>query len=328
MTNMGSVRMRIVFGSFLIGLLSLVASGQSSEHEAPACKKTITFAIAEGGQPVPAIPRVAAKWLGKAKHIRDYPGLCFSQVPSSNTINYIVIFSDSEPSFDGLKPSAQTYTSAGPISNDPAAVSSYGGTWSYSYVGKLPGSNTSSVDLQRVDTATKNLVIRAYNQEGHEVAHYGAARSLTDETLLRNVIADIERDRTETPPKKKVTAPLSIYYVNCDVDSTTPVSPAPTSASSNAGTEEGSTRIQSATVTASTPKPHPSLEFVSNPTGAEIYLDGRYIGKTPLITSVDPGMHTLVIRKEDFTTWQRRIEVSSVGHKVSAYLERKFLLLK
>ena len=106
---------------------------QAPEPVPVACTKTVTFAIAEGGQPVPAIPKFAAKWIGKAKHVEGFPDMCLAQIPSSKTANYVVIFSTTEASFDGLTPSAHTYTSTGPLSGNFAGVSSYGGTWNYSY---------------------------------------------------------------------------------------------------------------------------------------------------------------------------------------------------
>ena len=323
----GQFPMRIVRAALLVMTLSAVAMGQSSAPAPMACKKTITFAIAAGGQPVPAIPKFASKWFGKTKRVQSYADLCFSQTPSPNTVNYLVIFSDGEAGFDGLVPSVHTYTSAGPLSGNVAGVSGYGGTWNFSYTGKLPENSTTTVDLQRVDTATSNFVIRAYNQQGREIGHYMLAGWLTKEKLLDNVLSGIERDQVEPSSPKKVAVPLSVYYVNCDTDSTQPTLPTVTPLSPTApkpGLADGA--LASAVVPA--PKPRPTLEFASNPPGADIYLDGAYVGKTPFRITVEPGMHRLVISKQDFSTWQQKVEVSSAGRKISAYLERRFLLLQ
>ena len=303
----------------LLCLGSLVSSGaaavQSPEPVPVACAKTISFAITEGGQPVPAIPRFAGKWIGKKYHVGGYPELCLSQIPSSSTANYVVIFSTSDSNFDGLTPSAHTYTSTGPLSGNVAGISSYGGTWNYSYTTTLPPATTSSIDLLRVDASKKMLVIRVYDQEGRQVSRYAVDSDHSREKLLEQMIVDIHRAPVEKPAHKRVTAPLSVYYVNCDVDSTVPISamaagdPAP-------GVE---------------PKPTPpapaTLDLVSTPAGAYIFLDGVYVGQSPFTTVVVPGEHVLLMHKQDFGTWQRKIQVAAGSRRVAAYLERKYLTL-
>src|SRR6516165_3113546 len=169
-SGQGSMRMLWVWAVALLGCAMAVAQ---TPAPAPAtCTKTITFAGAENGQPVPAIPKYAAKWIGKSRHVEGYPDMCLSQMPSSKTANYIVIFSSSESSFDGLTPTAHTYSSTSPLSADAAGVSSYGGMWNYSYSGTLPKTATSSLDLAHIDSSKKELVLRAYDQQGNQVSHY------------------------------------------------------------------------------------------------------------------------------------------------------------
>ena len=174
--------MRTAWISAAILLVSTFTMGQSSASAPTPCTKTISFAIAEGGQPVPAIPKFAAKWIGKTKHIAGYPELCLAQIPSTSTANFLVIFATSDSSFDGLTPSAHTYTSTGPMSGDLAS-SSYGGTWNYSYLGTGPSATTSSIDLQRVDSSRKMLEVRAYDQQGRQLSRYSVdARTYARET--------------------------------------------------------------------------------------------------------------------------------------------------
>ena len=119
---------------------------------------------------------------------------------------------------------------------------------------------------------------------------------------------------------------MSVYYVNCDVDASAPAANAV--ASSVTASKPGVAEISDQSHVVSTPKLHPAVEFGSSASGADIYLDGIYVGKTPLTTRVEPGMHKLVISKQDFSTWQQKVEVSAAGRKVSAYLDRKFLMLE
>ena len=311
--------MKVTWIIVLVLQLSAFATAESPLPEQVSCAKTISFAIAEGGQPVPAIPKFAGKWIGKKYHFEGHPELCLSQIPSSSTANYVVIFSISESSFDGLTPSAHTYTSTGPLSGNVAGVSSYGGTWNYSYTRALPPGTTSSIDLQKVDASKKVLVVRAYNQQGRVVSHYSVDADHSREKSLEQVITDIHRDIVEAPAHNRVAAPLSVYYVNCDVDS-------PTQASQMASTEPAVTSKEPVPTSKLTP-PLASLDFWSNPAGADIYLDGSYIGKSPFATIVAPGEHVVQMRKPEFGTWQRKIQVTAGPRRVPAYLERKFLTL-
>jgi hypothetical protein len=57
----------------LIFLLATAALGWGSDPgpPLPGCSKNVSFAIAEGGQPVPAIPKFAVKWIDKMSHQPD-----------------------------------------------------------------------------------------------------------------------------------------------------------------------------------------------------------------------------------------------------------------
>jgi hypothetical protein len=309
--------MKIAFRLFLIIAMAAIAAAQSpAPPVSVACAKTISFAMAEGGQPVPAIPKFAAKWIGKKYHVEGHPELCLSQIPSASTANYVMIFSTSEASFDGLSPTAHTYTSSGPMSGNLAGISSYGGTWNYSYTGVLPPATTSSIDLQRIDASKKVLVIRAYSQQGRQVSHSSVDSDHSREKLLEQVIADIHRDVMEAPEHKRITAPLSVYYVNCDVDSPTP---AMLTASANPPTARPEPKPPAPT------PPQATLDISSDPAGADIYLDGSYLGKSPFTAIVAPGEHVVLMRKAEFGTWQRKIQIAPGPRRVTAYLERQLL---
>ena len=301
-------------------MVSVIAVGQSPAPDPPSCIKTISFAAAEGGQPVPAIPKFAAKWIGKTKHIEGYPEMCLSQIPSSRTANYVVIFATSESSFDGLTPTAHTYTSTTPlVSGSPGPVS-YGGTWSYSYTGRLPLPTTSSLDLLRIDDSKKTLVLRAYNQQGRLLSHYNVDADHNREKLLETVLGDIHRDVPERVDQKHVAAPLSVYYVNCDVDSPGPSSMVAANASPPSHADPKPAPPPA-------PPSLPALQFWSDPAGADIFVDGGYLGRTPFTSNVRPGEHVVMMQKVEYGVWQRKIQVTAGERKVGAILERKFLNL-
>lgn len=58
-----------------------------------------------------------------------------------------------------------------------------------------------------------------------------------------------------------------------------------------------------------------SIEVVSLPAGSALYLDGNYLGLTPIedyfdITSVNPGTHTVLLRHTDYQDFTRNVYVA------------------
>jgi len=63
------------------------------------------------------------------------------------------------------------------------------------------------------------------------------------------------------------------------------------------------------------------IEITSVPTGADVDLDGNFIGNTPSTIGVPPGDHTISVRKKGYKIWERKIKVSSGKVNVFAELE-------
>src|SRR5215471_5638223 len=55
------------------------------------------------------------------------------------------------------------------------------------------------------------------------------------------------------------------------------------------------------------------IEISSIPPGADIELDGKFVGSTPSSITVAPGDHEIAIKKTGFAVWDRKTTVSS-GH--------------
>ncbi len=66
-----------------------------------------------------------------------------------------------------------------------------------------------------------------------------------------------------------------------------------------------------------------TLEFSSNPAGADIEVDGNFVGTTPSSITVTPGDHAITIRKSGYKTWERKMKTSSGNVKVVADLEQE-----
>ena len=64
------------------------------------------------------------------------------------------------------------------------------------------------------------------------------------------------------------------------------------------------------------------LNIVSNPAGAEISVDGNFVGDTPSDLTVPSGVHTITITKHGYKPWERRLTVSGGKINVTADLEQ------
>lgn len=50
-------------------------------------------------------------------------------------------------------------------------------------------------------------------------------------------------------------------------------------------------------------------EITSNPDGAEIFFDDKFVGNTPATLRLTEGTHTLILRSQHYADWQRSITV-------------------
>ena len=71
---------------------------------------------------------------------------------------------------------------------------------------------------------------------------------------------------------------------------------------------------------AATP-PNGQLQISSTPDGADIEIDGSFVGNTPSSVGVAPGQHDISVKKTGFKPWERKITVSSGQVNVNAALE-------
>jgi PEGA domain len=52
-----------------------------------------------------------------------------------------------------------------------------------------------------------------------------------------------------------------------------------------------------------------TVSFSSEPSGADIYIDGKFVGQTPATISVQPGSHVVLVKAMGRKNWQRDLEV-------------------
>jgi hypothetical protein len=80
-----------------------------------------------------------------------------------------------------------------------------------------------------------------------------------------------------------------------------------------------------ATVAVPVPPPSPaqaSVAIDSTPPGADIEIDGAFVGNTPSTISVAPGSHQIVVKKKGFTDWTKTLNVTGGSVHLNAELEQ------
>ena len=70
------------------------------------------------------------------------------------------------------------------------------------------------------------------------------------------------------------------------------------------------------------PEMNASVALSSNPAGADVEIDGAYVGSTPSSVHLEPGDHTIVISKKGFASWQKKIKITKGEVTVNAELEQ------
>jgi len=64
-----------------------------------------------------------------------------------------------------------------------------------------------------------------------------------------------------------------------------------------------------------------SLMIDSTPPGADIAVDGGFVGDTPSTVSVAPGTHEITVSKKGFSAWNRKLNVTGGNIHLSASLD-------
>jgi hypothetical protein len=64
-----------------------------------------------------------------------------------------------------------------------------------------------------------------------------------------------------------------------------------------------------------------SIMVDSSVSGADIEVDGNFVGNTPSKVEVTPGSHAITVKKKGYQNWTRTMNVSGTGAKVNAELD-------
>jgi len=67
-----------------------------------------------------------------------------------------------------------------------------------------------------------------------------------------------------------------------------------------------------------------SLLIESDPPGADVELDGKFVGNTPTTLHVKPGDYIVVVKKEGFQPWSRKVAALSANElRIAAELKKE-----
>jgi hypothetical protein len=100
--------------------------------------------------------------------------------------------------------------------------------------------------------------------------------------------------------------------------------------------EKGKLVHQPFSIQAEAATPNPSLVPITHPTGtvanvsvdsnvsgADIEIDGTFVGNTPSTVSVAPGSHQIAVKKKGYTGWSKTVNVTGGTVHLNAELEQE-----
>jgi hypothetical protein len=71
------------------------------------------------------------------------------------------------------------------------------------------------------------------------------------------------------------------------------------------------------------PSTEATLTIESSVPGADISVDGNFVGNTPSTLTVAPGQHTIALSKKGYADWSRTMNVSGSAVHLNADLDAK-----
>ncbi len=71
------------------------------------------------------------------------------------------------------------------------------------------------------------------------------------------------------------------------------------------------------------PNGETQLEVTSTPAGADIEIDGDFVGSTPSAIHLKPGEYAVAVKKNGYTSWERKVKVTGGNVNLVAELQEK-----
>jgi hypothetical protein len=87
-------------------------------------------------------------------------------------------------------------------------------------------------------------------------------------------------------------------------------------------TPDHQTQAVDARVSATAENSDAHVQVTSQPAGADIEIDGAFMGSTPSAVELTPGDHTVRVTKKGYQSWQRKIRVTAGDITLAAELTK------
>jgi len=178
-----------------------------------------------------------------------------------------------------------------------------------------------NAQLEITSTPTGAEISVDGNFVGDSPSEFTVAAGVHTITISKHNYKSWERKLTVSSGKVRVAAELEqgLSDLVPEPSSSVNTNPSPNVATVQPASPQQSAPVQSNQLT--------TVEVSSSPAGADVEIDGRPMGKTPMSTTVSTGEHIVTIHKKDFRTWQKTITVRSANVRVDAQLQQVNLTL-
>ncbi|MGB8916237.1 MAG: PEGA domain-containing protein [Candidatus Sulfotelmatobacter sp.] len=333
------------FDSVLAVLVLVFCSAAWAKDEAYTgpCTKNVSSAVVSSSGAEPLFPDFVTHWW--KKNAKGYPGVCLSSKPSSTARNYLLVFSTSESYYSGLMPTTHTYTSTSSttFTANGSAMDQYGNRWNYTATGDAQTTTATTVNENVPYTdRTVGLFVRAYDSTGRIIRHDGHLyRTRTGGDAANSAGYNIGSALTNINARGRMLK-SALLAIASDQDAPLPViraeearvqtisaiqTPATTAVGATAtvaNTDNERRELVDARANASNPASSMSettAEISSDPAGADIEIDGSFVGSTPSSVGIAAGQHTVRVSKVGYKQWERTLRGSTGNIKISAALE-------
>lgn len=310
----------------LVLICSSVAWAKNENYTGP-CMKNVSSAIATSAGVDPLFPDFVTHWW--KKNAKNYPGVCLSSKPNPEARNYLMVFSTSASYYSGLMPTTHTYTSTSStaFSANGSASDQYGNRWNYTATGDAETTTTARVNENVPYTdRVVGLFARTYDSTGRMIRsdghlyrtrtggdasntagyNFGSALSNINARgkMLKSALLAISADRDAPLPSRAAE--------EATVKTTSAIETQPTAALAGPAASANNTAQSTGETTA---------EVSSDPAGADIEIDGNFVGSTPSSMAIAAGEHTLTVSKNGYKRWVRTLRSSTGNIKIAAELE-------
>jgi hypothetical protein len=332
------------FGAVLAALIWVFCSVAWAKNEVYTgpCTKNVSSAVVRSSGVEPLFPDFVTRWW--KKNAKNYPGVCLSSKPSPTARNYLMVFSTSESYYSGLMPTTHTYTSTSSttFSANGSANDQYGNFWNYTATGDAQTTTTTTVNenVPYTDRAV-GLFVRTYDStariirsDGHlyrsrtggdasNTAGYNIGSALTNINargrMLKSALLAItgDQDAPVQVPRAEEARVQTISAIQ-----STPIAAAGGNAAAEAHNESRNSGNEEAKPGSAAPaRNEATAEISSDPPGADIEIDGSFVGDTPSSLGIAIGQHTVRVSKNGYKQWERTLKSSTGNIRIAAVLE-------